>query len=201
MAPSRRGRLDARDLALVAVFAGIIAVLGLPGAITVPGLAVPITAQTLGVMLAGSILGARRGALAVLVFLALVAAGLPLLSGGRGGLSWFVGPSGGFLIGWVFGAYVTGALVERRPARFDAGWIALANIIGGILVVYAFGIPGMAWAGDLTIGAATVKALTFLPGDLIKVAIATVVTTAVLRGYPSVAPPRRSDLVAASRRS
>ena len=48
---------------------------------------VPITLQTMGVMLAGSVLGARRGALAVLTFLALVAAGLPLLAGGRGGLA------------------------------------------------------------------------------------------------------------------
>jgi biotin transport system substrate-specific component len=197
VARSRSSRLDARDLALVAVFAAVIAVLGMPGAIAVPGLAVPITAQTLGVMLAGSILGARRGALAVLVFLALVAAGLPLLSGGRGGLSVFVGASAGFLIGWVFGAYVTGALVERRPDRFDMGWIALANIVGGILVVYAFGIPVMAWVGDLSIGVATVRCLAFLPGDLIKVAIATVVTTAVLRGYPAAAPPRRRDAVGA----
>ena len=60
---------------------------------------VPITAQTLGVMLAGVMLGPIRGALAVLLFLFLVALGLPFLSGGRGGLGVFMGPSVGFLIG------------------------------------------------------------------------------------------------------
>jgi biotin transporter BioY len=71
-------RLSSRDLALVASFAALIAVLGLPGGIQLFGNAVPITLQTLGVMLAGSVLGWRRGALSVLVVLVLVAAGLPI---------------------------------------------------------------------------------------------------------------------------
>jgi len=175
VATSRRSGFDARDLALVAVFAALIAVLGLPGALTVPGMTVPITAQTLGVMLAGSILGARRGALAVLVFLVLVAAGLPLLSGGRGGLGVFAGASAGFLVGWVAGAYVTGWLVEHRPERYGLGWLVLANFAGGVLVVYAFGIPVMAYVANLTIGKALVTSLTFVPGDLIKIGIAAVV--------------------------
>lgn len=188
----RRPRLDARDLARIATLAAVIAVLGLPGAIAVPALSVPITAQTLGVMLAGSLLGARRGAAAVLVFLVLVAAGLPLLSGGRGGLSVFAGSSAGFLVGWVLGAFVIGALVERRPQRGVTGWVALANVVGGIGVIYAVGIPGIAWIGGVDLATAATGSLAFVPGDLVKVAVATVVTAAVLRGYPPAAPPRRS---------
>ena len=75
-APSRTRSLDATDLARVAVFAAIIAVLGLPGGFTVFG-SVPITAQTLGVMLAGAILGPWLGALSVTVVLTLVAVGYP----------------------------------------------------------------------------------------------------------------------------
>ena len=90
-------RFTARDLALVAVFAGVMAALGLVPAWTPPGFTVPITAQSMGVMLAGGVLGGRRGALSMLVFLALVAIGLPLLAGGRGGLGVFAGPSVGFL--------------------------------------------------------------------------------------------------------
>lgn len=82
--PPRR-RMSAGDLALVAAFAAFIVVLGLPGALFA-GSPVPITIQTLGVMLAGALLGWRRGALAVLVVLALCAVGLPVLAGGRGGL-------------------------------------------------------------------------------------------------------------------
>ena len=78
-------RSTARDLAQIAIFAALIAALGLPGTITVGPTGVPITLQTLGVMLAGGILGARKGFLSVLVFLVLTSAGLPLLAGGRGG--------------------------------------------------------------------------------------------------------------------
>ena len=81
----RTRRLDATDLARVAVVAAIVAVLGLPGGFSLFG-AVPITAQTLGVMLAGALLGPWLGALSMAVLLALVAAGLPLLAGGRGGI-------------------------------------------------------------------------------------------------------------------
>ena len=102
----RRG--TATDLAQIAVFAALIAALGLPGALYLGGTAVPITFQTLGVMLAGAILGARKGFLSVLLFLVLVAAGLPLLSGGRGGLGVFVGPSVGYLAGWLLGVVVIG---------------------------------------------------------------------------------------------
>ena len=82
-------RFDSRDIARIAVFAALIAALGLVSAIPIPGLPVPVTTQTLGVMLAGAVLGPRRGAAAVAVFLLLVFIGLPLLSGGRGGAGVF----------------------------------------------------------------------------------------------------------------
>ena len=81
--------MKTKDLAYIALFAAITAVLGLLPAIPVPAVPVPITAQTLGVMLAGAVLGARRGFLALLLFLVLVAVGLPVLAGGRGGLAVF----------------------------------------------------------------------------------------------------------------
>ncbi len=107
--------MQTTTLVRICLFAAIIAVLGLLPAIPLAG-GVPITAQTLGVMLAGVILGGRQGALAVLLFLFVVALGAPLLAGGRGGLGVFFGPSVGFLIGWIPAAYVRGALMDRlRP--------------------------------------------------------------------------------------
>ena len=91
----RRSTLTARDLAQIAVFAALSAALGLPGALSLGAVAVPLTFQTLGVMLAGAVLGARKGFLAVLLLLVLAAAGLPLLSGGRGGLVYFTPLFGG----------------------------------------------------------------------------------------------------------
>ena len=123
-------------------------------------------------MLAGSVLGARRGALAVLVFLVLVAAGMPWLAGGRGGLGVFAGPSAGFLLGWLPGAAVVGTLVARRPAtgrRRLLAWLLLANVVGGIAVVYALGVPVLAWRGDLSLAAAAAGSAVYLPGDLVKV--------------------------------
>ena len=177
--------LSARDLALVSSFAALIAVLGLPGSINLFGNAVPITLQTLGVMLAGSILGWKRGALSVVVLLCW-AAGLPLLSGGRGGLAVFAGPSAGYLFGWVFGAAVIGWLVQRRLPAYPLWWGGLANVIGGIGAVYLVGVPVQAAVTGTSVGVAAVSSLAFLPGDAIKVVIATAVASAVHRGYPGI---------------
>ncbi len=103
-------RTTSRDLAQIAIFAALIAALGLPGSITVGSAGVPITLQTLGVMLAGGILGARKGFFSVLVFLVLMSAGLPLLSGGRGGLGVWAGTSAGLVTVTVPLAIVWGVL-------------------------------------------------------------------------------------------
>lgn len=177
-----RPRLDATDIARIAVFAAIVAVLGLPGGISVAG-GVPITAQTLGVMLAGAILGPLRGALSMLVFLALVALGLPLLSGGRGGIGVFVGPSAGYLIGWVVGALVIGAIVQSGR-RLTWTRTIVGVIVGGIPAVYAFGIPVQALVTRLPFGAVALQSAVFLPGDLTKVAITVAITMTLARAYP-----------------
>jgi biotin transport system substrate-specific component len=179
-------RLSARDLALVSSFAALIAVLGLPGALLLPGNAVPITLQTLGVMLAGSILGWKRAALSVIVLLVLVAVGLPLLSGGRGGLAVFAGPSAGYLIGWVLGAAVIGWLVQQRLPAYPLWWGGLANVLGGIVVVYLVGIPVQAARTGTSVLVAATASTVFLLGDAVKVVIATAVASAVHRGYPGI---------------
>ena len=102
-----------RSLVLIAFYAALIAALGLVPPVQIAFLGgVPITAQSLGVMLAGVMLGPVRGTLAVLLFLLIVALGAPFLSGGRGGLGVFAGPTIGFLIGWPIGAFVTGYIMQ-----------------------------------------------------------------------------------------
>ena len=171
-----------RSLAYVALFAALIAVLGLVPQITLIS-GVPITAQSLGVMLAGTVLGARRGALAVLLFLLLVALGLPLLSGGRGGLGVFAGPTVGFLIGFPIAAYVAGLVVERWSVRL--GLAALVGaFLGGIVVLYAFGIVGMSVVLGKTLPEAALLITPFVPGDLIKVGLTALLTSALARVRP-----------------
>ncbi|MCA0144046.1 biotin transporter BioY [Blastococcus sp. LR1] len=183
--------MKSRDLAYVALFAAIVAVLGLIPPVAVPGLPVPITAQTLGVMLAGSVLGAKRGGLALLVFLVLVAAGAPLLSGGRGGLSVFAGPTAGYLYSWPIAAFVIGLLTQLFWKRFNLAWALIANMIGGIVVIYAIGVPFTALYGDISLGASFTGSLTFIPGDLVKAVAASVVAVAVRRAYPVIELPGR----------
>lgn len=194
--PPRSRRLSSRDLAQIALGAGLVAALGLPGAIAVLGSAVPITLQTLGVMLVGSLLGARKGALAVLLLLALVAAGLPLLAGGRGGLGVFAGPSAGYLVGWVLGAWVIGRIVERGRPGYRWGRGLGANLVGGIAVVYAVGIPVQALVTGVPLPETAVLAAAFVPGDLVKAVLATAVAVGVHRALPDLLVGTRSAVSA-----
>lgn len=178
-----RWRLDTMDLARVAVFVGIVAGLGLPGGFMVFG-GVPITAQTLGVMLAGAILGPRRGALSMTVLLVLVAAGLPLLAGGRGGAAVFLSPTGGYAVGWIAGAFVTGAIVHAG-GRKPVWWRTLLGVLaGGIAVIYAFGVPVQSAVTHLPFGETALASLVFLPGDLTKAVITMLVVGTLVRAYP-----------------
>lgn len=171
-----------RSLSHIALFAALIAVLGFVPQIMLP-FGVPITAQSLGIMLCGTVLGARRGALAVLLFLALVAVGLPLLSGGRGGLGVFASPTVGFLIGFPVAAFVAGLVVEKM--RTGVGIAAgLGALVGGVIVLYAFGIPGLALMLGKTLPEAALLVTAFLPGDMIKVVLAGLITQGIARMRP-----------------
>jgi biotin transport system substrate-specific component len=173
-----------RDLALIAIFAGIVAALGIVPAVTPPGFSVPITAQSLGAMLAGAVIGARRGSLSLLLLLVLVAIGLPLLAGGRGGLGVFAGPSVGFLIGWPVAAFVIGWITERGGPAYKLHRGVVANLVGGIVVLYALGIAGMTAVLGISVPAAAVACWVFLPGDIAKAVIAALVARGVHAAYP-----------------
>lgn len=173
-----------KNVAYIALFAALIAALGLIPKLTL-GFGVPITAQSLGVMLCGTILGSRRGALAVLLFLLLVAIGLPLLAGGRGGLGLFVSPTAGFLFGFPIAAFVTGLIVERWHGANLAVVAGVASIIGGVIVLYVFGVIGMSITLEKSIPEATALITAFLPGDVIKAVIAGILTAALFRSRPA----------------
>jgi len=100
---------------------------------------------------------------------------LPILPGGRGGLAVLAGPTGGFLVGFVVGALVIGAIAAKRQETSDGLQLAryfMACVFGGILVVYAIGIPWLATVAGMTMTNAAMAVLVFVPGDLIKAALA-----------------------------
>ena len=177
---------SSRSLALVPLFAALLAVLGLIPKIDLP-LGVPITLQTLGVMLAGCLLGPRRGLQAMLLFLAAVAMRLPLLSGGRGGLGVFVAPSAGYLVGFASGALVTGLLMSRLPSgtpRKAATSAFIASAVGGLATVHLFGVFGLVNIAHLSWSQALWGTLVFVPGDLVKCGLCAAVVHTIARGLP-----------------
>ncbi|WED23869.1 biotin transporter BioY [Vibrio sp. JC009] len=173
-----------KNVAYTALFAALIAALGLVPKITL-AFGVPITAQSLGIMLCGTILGAKRGGLAVLLFLLLVALGLPLLAGGRGGLGTFVSATGGFLIGWPVSAFVTGFIVEKWRSASLTLVATIASVVGCVLVLYAFGVVGMAVVLKKTLLESASLVTAFIPGDIIKAVIAGLLTSAIAKARPA----------------
>lgn len=174
-------------IALVALFAALMAVLGLIPKIDLP-IGVPITLQTLGVMLAGCLLGPRLALQAMALFLGAVAPlGLPLLSGGRGGFGVFMAPSAGYLLAWPVGALVTGMVMRALPGdspRHVAQSAFVASMLGGLLVVHVSGVFGLMGIAGMGLKQAAMATLIFVPGDLIKCGLTAAVCHTVARGLP-----------------
>lgn len=175
--------MDNRSIVYISLFAALTAALGLIPPIPLAS-GVPISVQSLAPMLAGSILGAKRGALSQILFLILVAAGLPLLSGGRGGIGVFMSPTGGFAIGWVAAAFTIGGFVELFWQKLSVPKAIIFNFIGGVFIIYLIGIPWLMFVLNLSVMQAIVSSLPFLPGDLVKVVLAAVIAVTIKKSYP-----------------
>jgi biotin transport system substrate-specific component len=181
----------ATDLALITTFASLIAACALLPAIPVAGLPVPITLQTLGVALAGAVLGARRGSLAVLLYLLVGLAGAPVFSGGAGGLGVLARPSAGYLVAFPLAALLTGWLTRRVLAggawargRRAAVGIFGATTAGTMLVIHPLGIAVLGWRLGLSPAQAALAGAVFIPGDLVKNVFAAITASAVHRAFP-----------------
>lgn len=168
--PAAARRAVRYDAALIIGGALVIA-LGARAALPLPFSPVPITGQTLAVLLVGALLGSRRGALSVLLYLAEGIAGLPVFAGGAAGPAYMLGPTGGYLIGFVAAAWLTGVLAGRGWDR-RIGSTALAMLAGNA-VIYAFGLPWLA-AFVGAENALTLGLFPFLIGDLLKLVLAAV---------------------------
>lgn len=164
-----------------ALFAALIAVLGLVS-IPIPISPVPITGQSLAIMLAGGILTVRQAGYSVLTFLLLGAVGVPVFAGMTGGIGIIVGPRGGYLIGYLVGAMAIAFLKGKQNKVWR---LALANVIGGIIIVYLFGVLWLSYVTGMGLEKAiTVGALPYIPGDLFKAFVATIVAVAINKRLP-----------------
>ncbi|MDN5790535.1 MAG: biotin transporter BioY [Micrococcales bacterium] len=188
---SRPARVvDPRSIALVAVFAALIVVAAVLPGIPIGALGVPITLQTFAVMLAGLCLGPVRGTLAVLLYLVLGFAGLPVFSGGRSGLQVMATPSAGYLVGFVFAAFAVGYVAryvlrtQPRPRWVPLLWIGA--MLTSIVFVHTLGIIGISINADVPLSTAFKGDLVFYPGDIVKNLVAAVAAAAVHRAFPDI---------------
>lgn len=161
------------SLLLSALFAAVTAALAWLR-VPLPFTPVPITGQSLGPMLSGIVLGPKYGALSQIVYVLLGVIGLPVFAGGKAGPGVLFGPSGGYLWGFILGAWTTGYLYERtKPKGFLGAFYC--TVIGGIIVVYCLGLIQLSLVAHLTFKKALIAgALPFIPGDLFKAAVAAI---------------------------
>lgn len=142
--------------------------------IVIPLQPLPITLQTLFTGLAGVLLGGYAGALSQVVYVLLGVIGLPVFAGGKAGLGTLMGPSGGYLIGFIVAAYVIGKIMEVRKEPGIA-WIGLSLVVGN-LVIYALGVAQLSLVAHISITKALlVGVVPFLIGDLLKIVTATLI--------------------------
>jgi biotin transport system substrate-specific component len=146
--------------------------------IPLPFTPVPITGQTFGVLVLGALLGSRYGTAVVTAYVLQGLVGLPVFAGWKGGIAVVFGPTGGYIVGFIFAAFIVGWLLERGwSRRLD---LTLAALLIGNATIYAFGLPWLAlfvgWNQVLQAGL-----IPFLPGDLLKLLMAASVVKALCR--------------------
>jgi biotin transport system substrate-specific component len=201
----RRRTVTAEDLANIAVFAALTAVLSiLPGIPLVAG--VPITLQTLAVLLTGLVLGGTRGFLAIGLYVLVGLLGVPVFSGFQGGPGMLALPSAGYILSFPFAAAAAGYAAQwlipaRRAndggatnARYERASTYLVRLIAaslaGFVVFRIGGVPGLVVNADLTFQQAFLADLAFWPGDLVKCVLAAVIALGVHRAFPRIAGTR-----------
>lgn len=165
-------KISTRDLIITSLFTSLTVV---GGFISIPIGTVPITLQTIFVVLSGIILGAKLGALSQIIYVILGLVGLPIFSGGTGGLISIVSPTFGFLISFIAAAYVIGKLTEKNKSFSTI----IYSVILGSFVIYLIGVPYFYFIFTNYLGktinfytALKYACIPFIPGDIIKAVIA-----------------------------
>lgn len=163
---------------LVAALTAVLAQVSIP----VPWVPVPFSLQPFGPFLAGLLLGPLWGGFGMALYLVAGVAGAPVFSNGATGLGYVLGPTGGFLVGFLFGAIFVGLIAHRRLAPRDprtlSAPVQAVALIAGIAVIYAGGIPWFASVQGISLPSAAGVLAPFLGPDLLKAAL----TVGILAG-------------------
>lgn len=167
---------------LACFFAALISV-GAYMAIPIPGTPVPIVLQNMFIMLAALTLGPWWGLLSVAIYLFFGLAGMPVFSGGTGGLARFLGPTGGYLLGYVPATIAMGFIGGKKPKKLPA---SLAACVAGMAIVYAVGVARLKFVLDIPWERALASGLyPFLPGDAAKIVLTALLAPRIAAGIES----------------
>lgn len=169
-----------QDMMQIALMTAVIGMLGLIPPILLTFTPVPITLQTAGLLLAGGLLKPKQALISLCLFLLVVAAGAPLLSGGRGGIGVFFGPSGGFLLAYPVAAFMISLWVNRLK-KVTALRLFVIYAVCSIVILYMCGIPFQAMMMHIKVSQAAFLSLIYLPGDFIKAGMCAVFTVKIIQ--------------------
>jgi biotin transport system substrate-specific component len=160
-----------RGMVYAALFSSIIAGSSI---FIIPIGPVPITLQVLFVLLSGGLLGPIWGLVSIFIYLLMGIAGLPVFSGGRSGLGHIIGPTGGYLIGFLISSPIVGLIISSRRELLTT----FIGMIAGLSVIYLFGILWLSISSRLTIyKAMAIGLIPFLPFDILKAIVASIVVS------------------------
>ncbi|MFJ3956635.1 biotin transporter BioY [Arthrobacter sp. NPDC090010] len=188
-----------RDLALVAVFAALVAASAFVPGISIGGVGVPITIQTLAIVLTGLVLGGRRAFAAVLLYVVLGLAGLPIFSQGRAGLGVLAGPSAGYIVAFPLVAALAGFFASKilqRGLKPRALWFFVAALGSSVLLTHTLGPLGIMLNAKTSLGQAFVADLAFYPGDVLKNIVAAILAVTLHRAFPDILLRRAQRTIA-----
>lgn len=165
---AKKKKFKTIDIVYIGLFAALIAVCAW---ISIP-MTVSFTLQTCAVCLTAGLLGWKRGTLTVLVYILLGMVGLPVFTGFKSGIAAVTGPTGGYIVGFIFTALIVGLAADRLGKRL---WANILFMVIGILVCYLFGTVWFMIAYKVTfVSALTTCVIPFLIPDAVKIAVAAI---------------------------
>jgi biotin transport system substrate-specific component len=163
-------QINTRQLALIGVIAAVTCILG---PLSLPIGMVPISLTNLAIYFAIYALGGKRGTLSYIVYLFIGLVGLPVFSGFSGGFPKLFGPTGGYLIGFIFMAFISGIFIDKFQSKI---YMCFLGMVLGTIVTYILGTAWLAYEAHIGFNKAlAVGVLPFIPGDIVKIIIASLI--------------------------
>ena len=169
VSPNTASGFPVKTMTLIGLMTALICILG-PLSIPIPFSPVPVSMTNLAIYLTIYVLGMKYGTLSCLVYLLIGFAGVPVFSAFSSGPAKLLGPTGGYLFGFIFMALICGFFIDRRPSKL---YLHFIGMVLGTAVCYVFGTLWLAYQAELSFQAALMAGvIPFIPGDLIKIVIA-----------------------------